>query len=50
LEINFVAVVNKIFILLSLSPTLLGQAEKGGAKFKKKLGGASLRPLIKKKW
>jgi len=27
-----------------------GQAEKGGAKFKKKLGGASLRPLIKKKW
>ena len=28
----------------------LGQAEKGGAKFKKKLGGASLRPLIKKKW
>jgi len=28
----------------------VGQAEKGGAKFKKKLGGASLRPLIKKKW
>jgi len=27
-----------------------GQAEKEGAKFKKKLKGASLRPLIKKKW
>jgi len=28
----------------------MGQAEKEGAKFKKKLKGASLRPLIKKKW